>query len=88
MANVCLLRLDVLKPHKPNAYDFALALAGLDASWRVVLEVLEIDAKTETICLEITGTHIQFDLLENKITELGATVHSIDAVEACGEVTT
>lgn len=85
MANVCRLRLDVLKPHKPNAYDFVLALSELDSSWRVLLEVLEIDQNTETVCLEITGTDIQFEMLQTKITELGATVHSIDAVEAYTE---
>jgi hypothetical protein len=29
MASVCRLCLDVLRPHKPNAYDFTLTLAGL-----------------------------------------------------------
>jgi hypothetical protein len=84
MANVCRLRLDVLKPHKPNAYDFTLALSELDDTWKVVLEVLEIDQSTESICLEVTGSHIDFEKIETKINELGASVHSIDAVEANG----
>jgi hypothetical protein len=84
MANVCRLRLDVLKPHKPNAYDFTLALSELDDTWKVVLEVLEIDQSTESICLEVTGSHIDFEKIETKINELGASVHSIDAVEASG----
>jgi hypothetical protein len=84
MANVCRLRLDVLKPHKPNAYDFALALSELDATWKVELEVLEIDQSTESICLDVTGTHIDFEKIKAKINELGASVHSIDAVEASG----
>lgn len=81
MANVCRLRLDVLKPHKPNAYDFALALSELDTTWKITLEVLEIDQSTESICLDVIGTHIDFEKIQTKINELGASVHSIDAVE-------
>jgi len=84
MANICRLRLDVLKPHKPNVYDFALAISELDRTWKVAIEVVEIDESTESICLEISGIHINFDNLQTKINELGATVHSIDAVEANG----
>ncbi len=84
MANVCRLQLDVLKPHKPNAYDFSVTLADLDPNWKIRLEVIEIDEKTETICLDITGTHIDYEKLHEKILELGATIHSIDAVEAHG----
>ena len=85
MAKICRLRLDVLKPHKPNAYDFTLALSELDPSWRVELEVLEIDENTESVCLEIIGDHVEYDLLQTKITELGASIHSIDEVEAYGD---
>lgn len=84
MPNVCRLQLDVLKPHKPNAYDFTLALAELDPTWNIVLEVLEIDERTESVCLKVTGENIDFEKLQTKITELGATVHSIDNVEANG----
>ncbi len=84
MANISRLQLDVLKPHKPNAYDFALALSELDPSWVVEIEVVEIDESAESISLEVTGVHINFDNLQNKINELGATIHSIDAVEANG----
>jgi hypothetical protein len=85
VANVCRLQLDVLKPHKPNAYDFTLALSELDPAWTIKLEVLEIDERTESVSLEVTGAHITFEKLLEKITELGASVHSIDAVEARGE---
>ncbi|MFT6268798.1 MAG: hypothetical protein ACJAVV_001613 [Alphaproteobacteria bacterium] len=85
MANIRRLQLDVLKPHKPNAYDFTLALSELDPAWNIRLEVLEIDESTESICLEVTGMYINFEKLQAKITELGATVHSIDAVEAHGK---
>ena len=83
--NVCRLQLDVLKPHKPNAYDFSLALSKLDPAWNFIIEVLEIDENTETICLEVTGNFIDLEKLQTEIIELGATVHSIDAVETRGE---
>lgn len=81
MANVCRLQLDVLKAHKPDAYDFSLALSELNPTWNIKLEVIEIDESTESICLDITGKHVDFDQLKTKINELGATVHSIDVVE-------
>lgn len=39
------LVLDVLKPHQPNALDFSLALANLEADYRVKLTVTAVDKK-------------------------------------------
>jgi hypothetical protein len=83
--NICRLQLDVLKPHKPNAYDFSIALSSVDRAWNIIIEVLEIDENTESICLEVTGNYIDFEKLQAQIVELGASVHSIDAVETRGE---
>jgi hypothetical protein len=51
MPNVSRLQLDVLKPHKPNAYDFTVALSTVDPTWSFSLDVVEIDEQTESICL-------------------------------------
>jgi hypothetical protein len=85
MPNVSRLQLDVLKPHKPNAYDFTVALSTVDPTWSFSLDVVEIDEQTESICLIVSGMHIDLDILQAKLTELGATVHSIDTVETSGE---
>ena len=79
------LVLDVLKPHQPNALDFASALADLGEKYRVHLMVTEVDTKTESTIVTTTGTDIHFDLVKKAIEQMGASVHSIDEVEVWGE---
>jgi len=75
------LVLDVLKPRKPNTLDFAKSLAELQHGYIVTAFVQEVDDKTETIILKITGNDIQFDKLSEAIRDLGGSLHSIDEVE-------
>ncbi len=86
MINVKHLVLDVLKPHHPNALEFARALAGTGPDYRVHVTVLEVDEKTESLRVEVTGSAIDFERLREAIGELGGSLHSIDEVEtASGE---
>ena len=78
------LVLDVLKPHKPNALDFSSALAELGEDYRVRLTVTEVDKKTESTIVTITGAAIDFDNIREAIEKMGASVHSIDEVEVYG----
>ena len=84
MHHIRRLVLDVLKPHQPNALEFAATLADLGADYRVKLTVLEVDEKTETISLVVEGQDIQFQAIIDTITQLGASMHSIDEVEVNG----
>lgn len=88
MIKVKKLVLDVLKPHQPNALDFASALADHEDEIKVTLTVVEVDEKTESIIVEIEGNHIHFDQLTERIKELGASVHSIDMVQVTGSSST
>ncbi len=81
MAQIRRLLLDVLKPHQPNALDFAAALADLGTDYKVKLTVIEVDEKTETISLNIEGRNILFEAISEIIKRLGASIHSIDEVE-------
>ena len=78
------LVLDVLKPHQPNALDFASALADLDPGYRVKLTLVEMDEKTESIVLVVEGREIRFQEISQAIEQMGASVHSIDEVEVEG----
>ncbi|MGB5426367.1 MAG: DUF211 domain-containing protein, partial [Gammaproteobacteria bacterium] len=49
MASVQRLILDVLKPHQPNALEFARAIAVLGDGYQVDIRVLEVDEHTETL---------------------------------------
>jgi len=83
MTRVRRLVLDVLKARKPGVLEFGEALAGQDAI-HVKLTVLEIDDKTETLRVEITGEDIDFQRVHRAIEEFGASLHSIDEVEVEG----
>lgn len=76
--------LDVLKPHQPNAVDFATALADLSPDYKVRITVVEVDEKTESIIVILEGENIEFDPVTELIKKMGASVHSIDEVEVHG----
>jgi len=77
--------LDVLKPHHPNALEFARAIAEQGPGYRVHLTVVEMDDKTETLVLEVSAESIDFDGLHATIKAMGASLHSIDEVEVVND---
>ena len=81
MIKVKKLILDILKPHQPNALEFASALAEQAGEIQVTLSVVGVDEKTESVVAEIEGDDIDFERLTAHIKELGASVHSIDEVQ-------
>ena len=85
MASVQRLVLDVLKPHQPNALEFAHAIAALGESYRVDIRVVEVDEHTETLQVFIEGEGLDFDRINEAITETGASLHSIDEVSVTGK---
>ena len=80
MIKVEKLILDILKPHQPNALEFASSLAEHCGDIKITLSVVEVDEKTESVIAEIIGNNINFECLTGHIKELGASVHSIDEV--------
>lgn len=85
MVKVKRLVLDVLKPHQPNALEFAQAIASLDGDYMVEVRVLGVDEQTETLLVKIEGEKLDFDSISNTISENGASLHSIDEVSVEGE---
>ena len=81
MSKVNRINLDVLKPHIPNALEFAAAIADQGSDYRVNLTVVEIDEKTESVRVIIEGDDIQFEQITAIISEMGGSVHSIDEAE-------
>lgn len=84
MPSIRKLVLDVLKPHQPNALEFAATLAEQKGDYEVRLTVTEVDEKTESTMLVITGQNIEFQAIEEAIKRMGASVHSIDEVVVFG----
>ncbi|HYW93499.1 MAG TPA: DUF211 domain-containing protein [Gammaproteobacteria bacterium] len=75
------LVLDVLKPHRPGALEFARAMAARSPGARVNLSVVEMDERTETMELVVEGQDLDFEQITGVISELGGSLHSIDQVE-------
>ncbi|AKH21842.1 DUF211 domain-containing protein [Sedimenticola thiotaurini] len=80
MTHIKRLLLDILKPHHPDVIDFSKALART-GNCQVRLTVAEIDARTETLQVEIKGDSIDYEQIQAAIAEMGASIHSIDVVE-------
>ena len=85
MVHVKRIVLDVLKPHQPNALEFSQAIAEAGADYHVHLVVLEVDKSTETIQIELEGSAIDFEVIQDAITSMGGSLHSIDEVEVQNE---
>jgi len=85
MAIVKRVVLDILKPHQPNVLDFASQLADLGDNYNVNLVVQEVDDKTHSIILNISGERLDFDAITRHIESMGGSVHSIDEVDVTGE---
>ena len=75
--------LDVLKPHQPNSLDFADHIAQAGPDHDVHLTVEEMDEKTHTLKIVVTGADLDFALIEEAINDLGGSLHSIDEVQVC-----
>jgi hypothetical protein len=85
MSQVKQIVLDVLKPHSPNVLELARTLADAGQDYDVCIDVTGVDEKTETVLIEITGNHIDYETIDKAITSLGGSVHSIDRVEVQGD---
>lgn len=77
--------LDVLKPHEPGILKVSSDIAALGENYCVHVTVIELDERTETLKIEVTGDSLDFDLITSVLTEMGASLHSIDEVVAINE---
>lgn len=80
--------LDVLKPHQPNAAEFSQNIAQVGVDYHVHLTVLEVDKNTETVQIEIMGEALDIELIQESISSMGGSLHSIDEVEVQSAVRT
>jgi len=74
------LVLDVLKPHSPPLPEFASFLTELDGIERVDITLVEMDEKTESLKVELSGSAIDYEALKEHVGKQGAVIHSVDHV--------
>jgi uncharacterized protein len=82
MTDIRRLVLDVLKPHHPSIVELARRLSVLEGVSGVNCTLEEVDQETESIKITIEGNAIDYDTLEQAISESGAVIHSVDSVSA------
>jgi len=87
ISDIRTLLLDVLKPHDPSVIELAQRLVALECIEGVEINVIEVDARTETVTVSLVGRAVDFDAVRAEIEEAGATVHSVDHVSAGAPVT-
>ncbi len=80
MNKIKMIVLDILKPHKPTILEYAKEIVKANKDYSVNLRVIELDEKTETIELVVEGANVNYEEIEQIISALGGTVHSIDEV--------
>jgi uncharacterized protein len=82
VSDVKRLVLDVLKPHHPSIVELAKRLGAIEGISGVNCTLDEVDQETESIKITVEGNSIDYDMVEQIITESGAVVHSVDSVSA------
>jgi len=74
--------LDVLKAHSPPIVEIAERLSSIKGVSGVNILLDEVDQDTETIKITLGGPNIKVDMVYKALEEMGASVHSVDAVLA------
>jgi hypothetical protein len=74
------LVLDILKPHHPSILEFSKLLAS-QGDYRVGIKVVEMDDQTQTLEVWIEGANLDFERIQDSISDFGASLHSVDQVE-------
>ncbi len=82
MSEIKRLVLDVLKPHHPTILEVARRIAVLNGVSGVNCTLEEVDRETESIKITIEGISIDFESVEETISDCGAVIHSVDSVSA------
>ena len=67
--------------NRPALRLLARAIAACGPDYRVLLTVLEMDDKTETLEVTVEGASLDMDRIREAISDLGGSLHSIDEVE-------
>ena len=74
------LVLDALKPRELSIIELSKIISRIEGVSQVSVTVREVDAKTETIKIVIHGKDLDYDDIEEVLSESGIAVRSIDEV--------
>lgn len=74
------LVLDVLKPHQPPLDEMASKVTDVHGVDGVNISLVEVDQETQTVQVTIEGTDIDFKKIQQRLTDSGCVIHSVDEV--------
>ncbi len=74
--------IDAQKPREISIVDLAQALVEVEGVNKVDINVTEVDARTETLKINIYGFAVDIDSVEEVLEEHSTVIRSIDAVSA------
>lgn len=74
--------IDGLKPREITIVSLSRALCSISGVEEVSIVVTEVDTKTETVKLTITGSNIDYEAVVKTMNENSTVVRSIDEVTA------
>ncbi len=72
--------LDVLKPHSPSIDYVARALVEVNGVKDVRVKLDELDQKTASLHIHITGNDLSLEVITEKLTSLNCAIHSVDEI--------
>ena len=85
-AHVTKLVIDAMKPREISIISLAKIICNIRNVKSVNIVVKEVDVKTETIKLTITGPRLDFNEINDILVENGTVVRSVDEVGVEKEV--
>ena len=72
--------LDVLKPHSPSIDYVANSLMEIEGVFKVRVNLDELDQKTASLHIHITGDDLSLEFINEKLTSLNCAIHSVDEI--------
>lgn len=82
MSNLRRLVLDVLKPHDPGLVEMTEKISELSSVDTINTNLYEVDEQVENVKMTIIGEALDFKQIEDRIEELGGSLHSVDEAVA------
>ena len=80
MGSIKRLVLDLLKPNEVETVEFARSLAEIEGIEGINASLLETDKQVQNLKITVEGEAVDFKAVEQTITDLGGTIHSIDEI--------
>ena len=72
--------IDSLKPREITILDLSTALCEVEGVEEVDITVVEVDEKTETVKLNVTGSNVNYEGIAKGMSDHGASIRSIDEI--------